>query len=40
MGVMNIQIAPAVEAEQILSGEQCIGFSAEDHGLNVLNSAE
>jgi hypothetical protein len=40
MGVMNIQLSPAVEAEQILSGEQCTGFCVEDNRLNVLNSAE
>jgi hypothetical protein len=40
MGVMKIQIAPAMEAEQMWSSDQGIGFFAEDHRLNVLKSAE
>jgi hypothetical protein len=39
MGVMNIQIAMAMEAEQIVSSNECIGFFAEDHRLHVLSSA-
>jgi hypothetical protein len=40
MGVMKIQIAPAMEAQEIWSGDQGIISFAEDHRLNVLNSAE
>jgi hypothetical protein len=37
---MKIQIAPAMEAEHMWSGDQVIGFFAEDCRLNVLNTAE
>jgi hypothetical protein len=30
MGIMEIQIAPAVEGKQILSGELCLGFFGEE----------
>jgi hypothetical protein len=40
MGAMKVQIAPAMEAEEICSGDQGIGFFVEDHRLNILNSAK
>jgi hypothetical protein len=40
MGVMKRQIAPAMEAEQIWSGDQGTGFFAEDHRLHALKSAK
>jgi hypothetical protein len=39
MGVMKIQIAPAVEAEVIWSGDQGFEFFVEARRLNVVNSA-
>jgi hypothetical protein len=40
MGVMRMQMAPAMEVEQVWSVDQGSGYFAEDHRLNILNSAE
>jgi hypothetical protein len=40
MGAMKIQIGPAMDAQEMWSGDQAIGSFAEDLGLIVLKSAE